>query len=97
MGLRILYFAAGAGADVAADVDYEYLVSHIDFTLMHVVQHFLRAFRPDFIVSRVAEKAHGDNDIAFKSKALLGFQELLLEAGAAAQGYDFVFSDHMFY
>ena len=42
----------------------------------------------------MAEKADADDDVAFKSQALLRFKELVLEAGAAAKGYDFVFADH---
>ena len=95
MGFGILNFASGAGADVAVNIDDEDLVRHIDLALMHIVKHFLRSFRPYFIVSRVAEKANGDNDITIQGQAFLSLKKLFLEAGASAQGYDFVFADHM--
>ena len=42
----------------------------------------------------MSEKADADDDVAFEGQALLRFQELLLEAGASAEGYDGVFADH---
>ena len=90
----VIDFAVRALADVTAYVDDEDLVGHVDFALVHVVQHLLGAFRPDFIVAAVAEQADADDDIAFEGQALLRFQKLLLEARAAAEGYNGVFADH---
>ena len=87
-------FAAGAFADVAADVDDEDFVGHVDLAFVHVIEHGFGAFGPDFIVSAVAEQTDGDDDVAFKGQALLCFQILLLELRAAAEGYYFVFADH---
>ena len=61
---------------------------------MHVVQHFLGAFGPDFIVPAVAEEADADDDVACEGEAFLRFQELVFEARAAAEGYDGVFAGH---
>lgn len=69
-------------------------IGHIDLTLMHVVKHFLGPFVPDFIVSGMPEQSDTDYDIPFKSKSFLFLKELLLKAGAATQGYDFIFADH---
>ena len=87
-------FAPGAFADVAADVDDEDFVGHVDLAFVHVVEHGFGAFGPDFIVSAVTEQTDGDDDVAFKGQALLCLQVLLLELCAAAEGYDFVFADH---
>ena len=87
-------FAAGAFADVSADIDDEDLVSHVDLAFVHVVKHGLGAFRPYLIVTAVAEQTDRDYDISFKRQSLLCFQVLLLELRAAAQGYYFVFADH---
>ena len=53
--LSIGDFIACALADVAADVDDEDLVSHVDLALVHVVEHRLGTFSPDFVVAAVAE------------------------------------------
>ena len=90
----IFDLAAGAAADVAPDIDDKYLVGHVYLALVHVVQHLLGAFRPHFIISRMAEETDADDDVALKRQALLGFDELLLEAGAPAKGYDFVSAYH---
>ena len=82
MGLGILNLTAGATADVASDVYDEYFVRHINLALVHIVQHLLGAFRPDFIVSGMAEESDADDDIAFKGEALLRFKELFLETCA---------------
>ena len=87
-------FAAGAFADVSADIDDEDLVSHVDLAFVHVVKHGLGSFRPYLIVSAVAEQSNGYNDISFKRQSLLCFKIFLLELRAAAQGYYFVFADH---
>ena len=81
-------------ADVAADVDDEDLVGHVDLAFMHVVEHGFCAFCPDFVVSAVSEQSDGDDDVAFKGQSFLCFQILLLELRAAAEGYYFVFADH---
>ena len=87
-------FAAGAFADVSADIDDEDLVSHVDLAFVHVVKHGLGAFRPYLIVTAVAEQTDRDYDISFKRQSLLCFKIFLLELRAAAQGYYFVFADH---
>ena len=87
-------FAPGAFADVAADVDDEDFVGHVDLAFVHVVEHGFGAFGPDFIVSAVTEQTDGDDDVAFKGQAFLRFQVLLLELRAAAEGYYFVLADH---
>ena len=87
-------FAAGAFADVSADIDDEDLVSHVDLAFVHVVKHGLGAFRPYLIVSAVAEQTDRDYDITFKRQSLLCFKVLFLEFCATAEGYYFVFADH---
>ena len=93
--LRIFNLRAGAGADVAADVDDVDLIGHVDLTLVQIVKHFLGTLGPDLIVATMAEQADADDDVAFEGKALLGFEELVLEACRAAEGYDGVFAGHV--
>ena len=90
----VVDFATRAGADITVDVDDVDTVSHVDFALVHVVEHLLGPFGPYFVVAAVAEQADADDDVARESQALLRLQELLLEARAAAEGYDEVFADH---
>ena len=85
---------ASALADVTADIDNEDLVSHVNLAFVHVIEHGLGTFGPDFVVTTMTEQAYGDDDIAFKGEALLGFNVLLLELCTAAEGYYFVFADH---
>ena len=66
-------FAAGAFADVAADVDDKDFVGHVDLAFVHVIEHGFGAFSPDFVVSTVTEQADRDDDVAFKSQAFLCF------------------------
>ena len=94
MRQSVLDFASRALADVSAHVDDEDLVGHVYFALVHIVQHLLGAFGPDFIVSAVAEQADADDDVTGEGQALLRLQELLLKARAAAEGYDGVLADH---
>ena len=54
--LSIGDFIACALADVAADVDDEDLVGHVDLAFVHVVEHRLGTFSPDFVVAAVAEE-----------------------------------------
>ena len=49
-------FVAGAFADVSADIDDEDLIGHVDLALVHVVEHRLGTFSPDFVVAAVAEE-----------------------------------------
>ena len=91
---RVVDLGASALADVAADIDDIDGVSHVDLAFVHVVQHLLRPFRPDLIVTGMTEKADTDDDVAFQGETFLGLKELLLEARAAAEGYDLVFTDH---
>ena len=88
VGFGVFYFAAGALADVATHVDDIDAVGHVDFSFVHIVEHFLGPFRPDFIVSAVAEKNNADDDIAFEDETFLGLMEQLLEACASTQGYN---------
>ena len=87
-------FASRALADIAAHVDDVDAVGHVDFALVHVVQHFLGAFSPDFVIAAMAEKADADDNVALEGQALLRLQELLLEARAAAEGDDGIFAGH---
>ena len=79
-------FAAGAFADVSADIDDEDLVSHVNLAFVHVVKHGLGAFCPYLIVSAVTEQTDRDYDVTFKRQSLLCFKIFLLELPAAAQG-----------
>lgn len=81
-------------ADIAAHVDDVDAIGHVDLALVHVIQHLFGAFGPDFVVAAVAEQADADDDVAREGEALLRFQELVLEAGRTAEGYDGVFADH---
>ena len=49
--LRILNLRPGAGTDIPADIDNEDFISHVNLPLVHVIKHFLRAFRPDLIIA----------------------------------------------
>ena len=42
----------------------------------------------------MAEEADTDDDVAFEGETLLGLKEIVLEARAAAEGYDFELADH---
>ena len=92
--LGIFNLGACTGTDIAADIDYIDSVGHINLALMHIVQHLLGAFCPHFIISGMAKQADADDDVSGKCQALLRFKELLLEARAAAEGYDRVFASH---
>ena len=91
----ILDFRPSALADVTANVNHIDGVSHVDLAFMHVVKHLFGAFGPDLVISGMSEKTDTDDDIAFEGKALLRFEELLLETRTAAKGYDVVFADHI--
>ena len=56
MAARILNLAPRTLAYIAAYVNNENAVSHVNLALVHVVQHFLGAFRPDFIVTKTSIK-----------------------------------------
>ena len=56
MRLSIGDFIASALADVAADIDDEDLVGHVDLAFVHVVEHGLGTFSPDFVVAAMAEE-----------------------------------------
>ena len=90
----IFDFAAGAASDVAAYVYDEYFIRHVDLALVHVIQHLLGAFSPYLFVAGVAEEPDADDDVSFEGKAFLRFNELVFEASAAAEGYDFVWALH---
>ena len=91
---RIGDFASGAFADVAADVDDEDFVGHVDLAFVHVVEHGFGAFSPDLVVTAVTEQSDGNDNVAFKGQLFLCFQVLFLELCTAAEGYYFVFADH---
>ena len=95
MHLGVFYLRASRTADVTTDIDDIDAVCHIYFPLVHVVEHLLGTFRPYLIISTMPKESNGDYYIAFKRQALLRFQELLLEASAAAEGDYFVFSNHI--
>ena len=50
--------------------------------------------RRDLVVAGMPEQTGTDDDVAFESQALLCFVELILEAGASAEGDYFVVADH---
>ena len=56
MRLSIGDFITSALADVAADIDDEDLVSHVDLAFVHVVEHRLGTFSPNFVVAAMAEE-----------------------------------------
>ena len=89
-------FAAGAFADVAADIYDEDFVGHVDLALVHIVQHRLGAFCPDFIITAVTEQPDRNHDVALKSQSFLSLQILFLELCAAAEGYNFIITYHSF-
>ena len=97
MGLFIMvgeYSFNGDSYTITSQRSYD-AVCHVNLAFVHVVQHLLGAFGPDFVVTAVAEEAHADDDVAREGQALLRFHELILEAGAAAEGYDGVFAVHI--
>lgn len=64
---------------------------------MHIVQHLLRAFLPDLIVSTVAKETYADNNVAGKRQPLLRLQELVLKASAATEGNNRVTTYHLLF
>ena len=58
----ILYFAACAAADVTAYVDYKNLVCHIDFALVHIIEHLLCPLAMYFGLPIITSNRHGIND-----------------------------------
>ncbi len=90
----ILDFRSRALPNVPTNIDDIDGVAHINLTLVHVVEHFLGPFSPNFIIARMAEKAHTDDNVAIQGKALLRLEKLVLETGAATEGYYWVFADH---
>ena len=85
MSCCVIDLRARAFADIPSDIDDINRISHIYLALVHVVQHLLGTFGPDFVVATMAEQADADDDVTGKSQALLRFQELFLEASAAAE------------
>jgi len=51
-------------ADVSTDIDDEDFVGHTYLTFVHVIQHLLGTFSPDFIISGMAEETDADDDVA---------------------------------
>ena len=94
MRLSILYFASGTGTNIATNVNNIDRICHVDFSLVHVIEHLFCAFSPDFIITTVTEKPYTNDNITCKSKTLLRFQELLLEARTATEGYYGIIADH---
>ena len=95
--LCIRNLGPGAGSDIAADIDYEDLVSHIIFPLVHIIKHFLGTLTPDLIIAGVTEEADADDDIPLQSQAFLRLNESIPEPGAAAKSNNFIFSNHILY
>ena len=93
--LRVFNLAAGTLSDVSSLVDDIDFIGHVDLPFMHVVQHGLGPFRPDFVVAGMAEETDRDNDVPFQRQAFLRLYERVLEARTAAKGNDFVFADHI--
>ena len=91
----ILDFASCTLADVAINVDYIDAVCHVDFALVHIIEHLLGALCPDLIVSAMAEETDTDYYISSEGQSLLGFKELVFKASAAAKGDNGVFIDHI--
>ena len=104
LALKIKYFLASPNSildlrpralpDVPANVDHIDGVRHVDLALVHVVQHLLRPLGPHLLVPAVPEQPYADDNVSRQRQALLRFEELLLETRAAAEGDDWVFSDH---
>ena len=94
MRCGILDFSSCTGSDIAADIDHEDLIRHIDLPLMHVIQHFLGSFRPDFLITGVTEEANTDDDVSLQRQAFLRLHESVLKAGASTEGDDFILSYH---
>ena len=94
MQLRIFNLRPGAGSDIAANIDHEDLIRHIDLPLMHVIQHLFGAFRPNLIISGVTEETNADDDISLQGQLLLRLHESVLKAGAAAKGNDSILPYH---
>ena len=93
-GRRIEAFPKAVHPNGAAHIDDVDSVGHVDFPLVHVIEHLLCPFGPHLIIARMAKQADANDDVASKGQALLCFQILLLELCAAAEGYYFVFADH---
>ena len=81
--LGISNFVTRTLANVAADIDDEDLVGHVDLAFVHIVKHGFGVFCPYLIVTAVTEQANGYDNVAFKGQTLLCFQVLLLELRAA--------------
>ena len=54
--LGISNFVTRTLSNVAADIDDEDLVGHVALAFVHVVEHGLGTFSPDFVVAAVAEE-----------------------------------------
>ena len=54
MTLGIFNLRSGTGANITADINDENFVSHVNLALVHIVQHFLSALGPDFIIATMA-------------------------------------------
>ena len=90
----VFNFAACTLADITTHVNHVYAVSHVNLALVHVIQHFLGALGPDFVIAAVPEEADADDDVARKGQPFLRLQELFLEPRAAAKCYNRVFTNH---
>ena len=91
----VLNLGPGTVANIAANIDHEDLIGHVDFPFMHIVQHFFGSLGPDLIVAGMAEHTNTDDDISFQRQALLGLHESILESSATAQGDDLIISLHI--
>ena len=61
---------------------------------MHIIEHLFCAIRPNFIITRMTEKAYTDDDVSFQRQALLIFYESIFEACATTKRDYFIFSNH---
>lgn len=52
----VFNFAAGTLADIAANVNHVNRVHHVNLPFVHVVQHLLDTFGPDFLVTAMDEQ-----------------------------------------
>ena len=91
---RVFDLGARALTDIASDIDDIDGIGHVYLALVHVVQHLLGPGSPNLFITGMAEEADTDDDVAFEGETLLGLKEIVLEARAAAEGYDFELADH---
>ena len=77
----VVNFRAGAAADITAHIDDKDLIGHVNFPLVHVIQHLLGTFGPHLIVAGMAEEPGADDNIPFLSQFFLCLRKSVLEPG----------------